>query len=154
MIHPRQRPAGSPAGAIRIGAVLAALLAAGTPPLAHADNDLCRNVAFRFVNEHKSGQPIRVEQVKYRHTLNDKQQTEEVANIVCDTGTTCFTRGDDLRDAEGVELTNVRFVYRVQQIRYGVLDWSDRITSAPHDPPVGERRCRADKIYGPFTIKG
>jgi hypothetical protein len=137
-----------------LSAALLGLLACVAPSPASADNDLCKNVRFRFVNEHKSAQPIRVETIKYRHTVNNKQQTEQVANIVCDTGKTCFTRGDDLRDAEGVDLVNIRFVYRVQQIRYGKLDWGDQITSGPNDPAAGARKCRADKIYGPFTIRG
>jgi len=114
--------------------------------------DACKNVKFKFVNSHKSGQPIRLEQVKYRNTDNNAQQTEQVPSFVCDNGKTCVTPGDDLRDSEGVDLVNIRFVYRVQQIKNGKVDWGNQITSGPNDP--SDPKCKADKTYGAFSING
>ena len=55
---------------------------------------------------------ITVTQVKYFNQANNRFQTEAIRNLRCAAGATCTTHGDNLRDAEGEDLTRFVFVLK------------------------------------------
>lgn len=126
---------------------LAAAAAAALPQHVLAQ-DGCRNVRFSLTNRHDSNRAVRVDQVQYFNTANNRLQTEDIRNLVCAPRATCATRGDTLRDSENVALEAIRFVYRVRDA--DDRGWGPRVPSRPNDPD--DRRCRADRMYGPFVL--
>lgn len=126
---------------------LAAAAAAVLPSHVLAQ-DGCRNVRFSLINRHESNRAIRIDQVQYFNTVNNRVQTEQVPNLVCPPRAPCATRGDTLRDSENVALEAIRFVYRVRDA--DDRGWGPRVPSLPSDP--ADRRCRADRMYGPFVL--
>lgn len=125
-----------------------ATVACGVAPIQAAAQDACRNVRFSLTNRHVSNRAIRIDQVQYFNTVNNRVQTENVRNLVCAPRETCATRGDNLRDSENVALEAIRFVYRVRDA--DDRGWGPRIPSQPSDPD--DRRCRAERMYGPFAL--
>lgn len=103
--------------------------------------DACRNVKFKFTNE--KDHPITVISVKYFNQANNKFQTEAIKNTKCAAGATCTTEGDNLRDAEGEDLTKLIFVLKNEagQNRHSTGE------KVPVDP-----KCSAGKIYDSLTI--
>jgi hypothetical protein len=126
---------------------LAAAAAAVLPSHVLAQ-DGCRNVRFSLINRHESNRAIRIDQVQYFNTVNNRVQTENVPNLVCAPRATCITRGDTLRDSENVALDRIQFVYRVRDA--DDRGWGPRIPSRPNVP--ADRRCRAERTYGPFEL--
>jgi hypothetical protein len=107
---------------------------------AHA-GDACRNVHFRLVNQ--KDHAITVTAVKYFNRANNRQQTESIRNVQCAAGATCTTLGDNLRDAEGEDLTRFIFVLKNE----GGENRHDTGVKVPRNP-----QCNADGVYGPFVI--
>ena len=125
-----------------------------------AGGDACKNVKFKVTNKHDSGEKILITKVKYFNKANGKWQTEvvnqnltyEPANfpipidkedgLVCNQGATCTTNGNNLRDAEGEDLTKFRFVYKYEAAGKwsGEVEGGDKV---PENPT-----CHADKTYG------
>jgi|KBSSwiStaDraftv2_1062776.scaffolds.fasta_scaffold340221_3 hypothetical protein len=132
---------------------LAAALVITLPGLSSADNDKCRNVRFRVTNEHSTGKKILITAVKYHDVVNNKQVTKGIANVECKIHETCYTSEKDLKDVEGTNINNIRFVYKYKEQD---TDWSDEVTSKAFDP--NNASCRADRTYGPepqgFVITG
>jgi hypothetical protein len=115
--------------------------------------DACRNVKFKFTNKHDSGKSITVLKVKYFNKANGKWQTEDIANEVCAQGATCTTNGDNLRDAEGEDLTKFRFIYKYTEQDGDLSDEVEGGDKVPDNPT-----CNANRTYGPgsdgWTIFG
>ncbi len=107
---------------------------------AHA-GDACRNVRFQIVNQ--KDHPITVTKVKYFNQANNRFQTEGIRNIQCAVGATCITKGDNLRDAEGEDLTRFIFVLKNE----GGENQHETGIKSSNNP-----KCGADKTYGSFVI--
>lgn len=124
----------------RLCAALAATLFAVGATAAHA-GDTCRNVRFQITNQ--KDHAITVTQVKYFNQANNRFQTEAIHNLRCAAGATCTTHGDNLRDAEGEDLTRFVFVLKNEggENRH---ETGIKVSRSP--------RCNADKTYGPFAI--
>jgi hypothetical protein len=108
--------------------------------------DACKDVKFKFTNQHNSGGEIEVRQVKYYNKANGKWQNEDVNNVNCRQGKTCTTNGDNLSDSEGEQLTKIKFVYKYKPTGNGA-NWSDEVESAEFAP--NNATCNAGKTYGP-----
>jgi hypothetical protein len=133
-------------------AVLSILMSGAV--IAHA-SDTCKDVKFKFTNKHNSGGTIEMHQIKYFNKANGEWKTEDLNDIDCKQGKTCTTLGDNLKDAEGEELTKIRFIYRYKGT-HSTDNWSDYVEGGdkvPDDPT-----CFANKTYGPgssgWTIFG
>jgi hypothetical protein len=122
------------------GASLAIALLAGGVTMAQA-GDACRNVKFSLTNQ--KDHAITVVQVKYFNQANNRFQTESLRNLTCAAGATCTTRGDNLRDAEGENLTRFIFVLKNE----GGENRHETGVKVSNNPS-----CNADKTYGPFAI--
>ncbi|MDR4468786.1 MAG: hypothetical protein MRJ68_10885 [Nitrospira sp.] len=147
---------------VLMGFCMAMLIGATNDGLA---GDACKKVTFKVKNSHNSGEKILIKKVKYFNKANGKWQTEVVnqylynttgeegsptLNLVpfatkdgleCSHGYICETAGDNLRDAEGEDLTKIRFVY--QYWAAGV--WSGELESKEFEPV--NPTCTAGKTY-------
>lgn len=158
--------------------VIASLFAIGVTVMmagAALAGDACKNIKFKVTNKHDSGETILIKKVKYFNKVNGKWQTEVVnqnltltlpdteklqlfpqigkeKGLACRYGATCKTQGDNLRDAEGEDLTKFRFVYKYMAAGKwsGQVEGGDKV---PDDP-----QCYANRTYGPgesgWTIFG
>lgn len=134
-----------------LSAIACAFATAVLPQAALADNDQCRNVSFRFTNNHQTHRDIKVVQVRYHNVVNDTRPTVNVANVVCAYGQTCTTPGIDLRDVEGNNIKDITFIYREKDRQGNWMEpWSRG--AGPFDPQ--NKQCRANRDYGPFAITG
>lgn len=123
---------------IRASVVIVMLMGGATAAYAA---DACRNVKFKFTNE--KNHTIKVISVKYFNQANNKFQTETIKNVSCAAGATCTTKGDNLRDAEGEDLTKLIFVLK-NEAGENRHDTGEKVLADP--------KCSADKTYGPMTI--
>lgn len=143
---------------VPLAACLTLLFALGSPSIAEA-GDACKNVKFKYTNKHNSGKAIRVVKVKYFNKDNGKWQTEDVKNETCFQDETCVTKGDNLRDSEGVDLTKVRFIYQEELTRTeydssgapvrSYTSWTANIEGGDKTPT--NPACWANRTYGPGT---
>jgi hypothetical protein len=136
--------------------ILAAAIAAaaiGLPMIASADNDACKNVRFKFTNNHPTERAIQVTGVEYEDVVNNKKVSRKLTPVDCAFQATCVTGAEDLRDVEGNNIKNIRFVYKYRERD---KDWSDNTRTATFE--ATHKECRADRIYGPgargFVIGG
>jgi hypothetical protein len=124
--------------------------------------DVCKNVKFEVTNKHDSGEAILIKKVKYFNKANGKWQTEVVnqnvtlepeplnfvfpfekePGLLCNQGATCTTNGNNLRDAEGEDLTKFRFVYKYA----AAGKWSGEVEGGDKIPE--NLTCHANKTYG------
>jgi hypothetical protein len=107
--------------------------------------DACRNVTFKFKNEHNSGGKIKFQRIKYFNQANGDWQTEDVNNVECNQGATCATNGNNLRDSEGERLTKFRLIYKYLPTGAGA-NWSDEVESGVFEPNTPT--CNANRQYG------
>lgn len=136
----------------------AALYAAASAPVGAANNDLCRNVHFQFVNKHQTGKTIRVEGVEYLNVVNNRRVTVSFVPVDCDFNQTCVVPRApytvDLKDIEGNDVKDIRFVYREQDRQNNFMEPWSRGAGPFNDR---HRECRADRTYGQqaaFEITG
>ena len=138
--------------AMRVCAMFSIL--ASTAVVAYA-GDACKNVKFKFTNQHDSGGTIEIRQVKYFNRANGAWQSEDIQNLECRQGKTCTTDGYNLRDSEGEDLTKFRLVYRYKGT-HAADNWSDDVEGGDKLPD--NPTCNANKTYGPgstgWTIFG
>lgn len=130
---------------------LALLLALATlafaTPSAHAKS--CKNVTFSILNDHFEGRKIEIRKVRFRNPhKNGKVQTENVKDKICQHGDTCTTNGDNLKDADKVDLYDLQV-----EFRYWEHDnqWSKPFVTQPFTPTY--RKCKDGKKYGPIVVK-
>lgn len=124
---------------------IAAALVAGAPLVASADNDKCRNIKFKFTNEHPTNKRILIMGISYRNVVNNR--TDSVTFTIpkeCPAGDTCTTQGWDLRDVEGENINKIRFTLRYTENDGGM---SSDAYSKEFSP--NHKECRADRVYGP-----
>ncbi|MEZ5500506.1 MAG: hypothetical protein R3E77_13905 [Steroidobacteraceae bacterium] len=115
-------------------------------PLANAKP--CKDVVFNVTNNHFEGREIEIRQVKFRNPhKGGKQQTEDVKNVWCDPGATCSTLGDNLADADKVDLYDIQVVFKYREHDGGM---SKEFVTQPFTPTY--RKCKEGKQYGPIVV--
>lgn len=113
------------------------------------DSDACKDVTFNVTNNHFEGREIEIRSVKFRNPHNDgKVQSEDVKNKVCKYGATCSTDGDNLANADKVDLYDIQAVFRHKN-HDGT--WSKEFVTQPFTPKI--RKCKEGKQYGPIVVK-
>ncbi len=120
------------------------LAAAATPASAV---DACKNVKFKVTNNHAEGSDIEIRKVKYFNPHTGNTETEDVKNLVCKTGSTCTTGGDNLGNAKNIDLNSIQVVFKHRE---GDGDWSDEFQTQPFVPAY--RKCTENKIYGTIVV--
>lgn len=126
--------------------LVALALAGAMQPAAAAT---CKNVKFNVTNNHFEQREIEIRSVKFRNPhRNGKLQTENVKNKVCRHGATCTTSGDNLKNADKVDLYAIQVVFRHRENDGG---WSKEFITKPFTPTY--RKCKDDKKYGPIVVK-
>lgn len=108
--------------------------------------DACRNISFKFTNQHSSGGQIKFQRIKYYNRANGRWQSEDIRNDTCNQGRTCTTNGNNLRDSEGEALTKFRLVYKYKPASAGA-NWSDEVETGDLVPT--NSTCNANRTYGP-----
>ncbi len=110
--------------------------------------DACQNVHFKYVNERST--TIKVKSVEFYNKNAGKWRTEDVVNEECAPNATCSTNGDNLADAEGDDITKVKFNYVYKEADG---DWSD-LFHGGEKTVSGSTECNANRTYGTFDITG
>jgi hypothetical protein len=141
---------------MKYGRILAAALTAAAvalPLIASADNDRCKNVRFKVTNNHPTERAIQLTGVEYEDIVNNKKVSRQLTPVDCAYRATCITGPEDLRDVEGNNIKNIRFVYKYREKDD---DWSDNTRTKTFE--AQHKECRADRVYGPgargFVIGG
>jgi len=138
----------------------AGLVAVVASPRAVAGNDdQCRNIHFQFVNQHQTGKTIRVEGVEYLNVVNNRRVTVSFVPLDCDYNATCRVPkggwpGLDLKDIEGNDIKDIKFVYREKDRQGNFMEPWSRGAGPFNDR---HKECRADRTYGEkstFAITG
>lgn len=129
-------------------ALVSALPLAAAPGAASAA-DACKNVKFTVTNDHFEGREIEIRKVRYTNPHNDgKEQTEDVKNKVCKHGDTCTTAGDNLSNADKVDLRAIKIVFAYKE-HDG--QWSQDFVTQPFNPTYP--KCSDNKKYGPIVVR-
>jgi len=118
------------------------------PAAPQIGGDACRRVKFKFTNNRTDSTKIRFVQIHYFNKSRNSWYDENVHldnNADCPLGNTCTTTGDNLPDAQGMDITKVRLRYQYFPKTKGA-NWSDEILSAEFTP--ASPSCGDDKIYG------
>jgi chitodextrinase len=129
-----------------MGAGLAIAMLMGGTTMAYA-RDACKDVKFKVTNK----RPVRIKitKVEYYNSDNSQVQSEDInPNLECNTGSTCTTNGDDLRDSEGVNLTDFVFFFN-DEVSHG--NWSNTDRKTQPKEPV-DQKCSADRTYSGTPI--
>jgi hypothetical protein len=128
-----------------LASALPLLLATG--PAAAAD--ACKNVKFTVTNNHFEGREIKIRKVRFTNPHNDgKEQTEDVNNKICKHGSTCTTDGDNLANADKVDLRNIKVVFAYKEHDGG---WSKDFVTQSFTPTYP--KCSENKKYGPIVVR-
>jgi hypothetical protein len=129
-------------------AFVVAALFMGSSAMVYA-GDACKNVKFKIKNQ--GDKLIRITKVEYHNADNSKIQSEDInPNLECSTGATCTTNGDDLRDSEGVNLTNFVFFFDVHttEVTTDVDKGPEWPSSGKTQPKIpADKKCRAGRTY-------
>ena len=111
--------------------------------------DACKDVKFTVTNNHFEGREIEIRKVKFTNPHNNgNEQTEDVKNKVCKHGSTCTTDGDNLSNAEKVDLNSIKVVFAYKE-HDG--QWSKEFVRQPFTPTY--RKCTDNKKYGPIVVQ-
>src|SRR5687768_1149930 len=91
------------------GAFVAIVMLMGGAAPAYAAFDVCKNVKVQVKNNRSAD--IRITSFDYDRDVaaNNPKHEDINPNLVCESGETCKTNGDDLADSEGENLTNFVF---------------------------------------------
>jgi hypothetical protein len=128
-----------------LASALPLTLAAG--PAAAAD--ACKNVKFNVTNNHFEGRDIEIRKIRFTNPHNDgKEQTENVKNKVCKPASTCTTDGDNLANADKVDLRAIKVVFAYRE-HDG--QWSKEFVTQPFTPAYP--KCSENKKYGPIVVR-
>lgn len=113
---------------------------------------VCNNVVFSFTNT--TDGPILVTKVGYRDLDSgkpSKRWVENVKDLACPAGQTCFTSERDLgsvtRPRENHELTDIQFLHSHED-EFG--DWKTAVWSSTNVP--ASMTCTDDRTYGPYDV--
>jgi hypothetical protein len=114
-----------------------------------ADAAICKDVKFRVTNNHFENRDIEIRSVKFRNShKKGNVQSENVKNKVCKPGATCKTDGDNLVDAEKVDLYDIQVVFRHKNHD---KTWSKEFITQPFTPDIP--KCQKGKQYGPIVVQ-
>lgn len=133
-----------------IGALAIAAALTGGSSVSQA-SDACTKVKFKLTNHHQDKVAIKVLKVEFYNSDSGKWKTEDLANFECGYDKTCTTSGDNLADAEGRNITKVKFHFQYKE-RDG--QWSKEFTGGEKAIESSAQRCTANKTYGAFEITG
>ncbi|MEQ1619954.1 MAG: hypothetical protein ABL919_01015 [Methylococcales bacterium] len=115
-----------------------------------AKADLCKNVKFKFTNNHSMGRKISVDKIMYWDKSDNIWRTEDVKpDTECDINDTCYTDEEDLEHVENEVIEKVRFIYK--ELADG--KWTDNIEGG-NKLTNDNGECVKGKIYDGFTITG
>jgi hypothetical protein len=110
--------------------------------------DACKDVKFKVTNQHVEGREIEVRRVLFTNPHNGgAEQSEDLKNLVCKFGSTCTTDGDDLGNANKVDLRGIKVVFSYRE-RDG--QWSQEFVTQPFTP--GIPKCSEGRTYGPVVV--
>jgi hypothetical protein len=127
--------------------ILAGIALAGASQSASAG--VCKDVVFNVTNNHFEERDIEIRSVKFRNPhANGSLQSEDVANTVCGYNATCSTNGDNLANADKVDLYDIQIVFRH---RNHDGTWSREFITQPFTPTY--RKCKDGKTYGPIVVR-
>jgi hypothetical protein len=111
--------------------------------------DACKNVKFTVKNDHFEGRDIEIRKVKFTNPHNGgKEQTENVKNKVCKPSYTCTTDGDNLSNADKVDLRAIKIVFAYKEHDD---QWSKEFVTQPFTPTYP--KCSENKQYGTIVVK-
>ncbi|MCB1623867.1 MAG: hypothetical protein KDI32_04725 [Pseudomonadales bacterium] len=111
--------------------------------------DTCKDVVFKVTNNHFEERQIEIRSVKFRNRHRGGAiQSEDVPNKLCNYGATCSTAGDNLADADKVDLYDIQVVFRHKN-HDGT--WSREFITQPFTPTY--RKCKDGKQYGPLVVR-
>lgn len=134
-------------GLIWLRPILLGMSAVCIAPSAWAGS--CKHVTFNVTNNHFEHRQIEIRSVKFRNPhRGGKVQTENVKNKVCNYGATCATDGDNLANADKVDLYDIQVVFRHKN---NDGTWSKEFITQPFTPNY--RKCKDGKQYGPIVVK-
>ena len=124
------------------GAFVAIVMLMGGAAPAYAD--VCKNVKFQVKNNRAAD--IKITSVDYDRDVaaNNPKHENINPNLVCQSGATCKTNGDDLANSEGENLTNFVFFFNEIEADGGVS--KDDYYTQPKVPD--DKRCTANRTYG------
>jgi len=129
-----------------ITAALIAVIALGAAGSAAAG--VCKDVRFKVTNDHFEKRAIEIRSIKFRNPhKGGKLQTENVRNKLCFYGATCTTAGDNLANADKVDLYDIQVVFRHKN---NDGSWSKQFKTRPFAPKY--RKCTTGKQYGPIVV--
>jgi hypothetical protein len=129
-------------------AIMAALTSGSSVSQA---SDTCTKVKFKVTNHHQDKVTIKLLKLEFYNSDSGKWKTEDLVNQECGYGKTCTTSGDNLADAEGRNITKVKFHFQYKE-RDG--QWSKEFTGGEKAIDASEQRCTANRTYGDFDITG
>ena len=109
----------------------------------------CKDVTFNVTNNHFEKRSIEIRSVKFKNPhKGGKVQSENVKNKVCVYGATCSTDGDNLADADKVNIYDIQVVFRHKN---NDETWSKPFITQPFTPTY--RKCKDGKKYGPIVVR-
>ena len=123
-------------------------LSGGGGLLTNSPVSTCENVKFAVTNKHFEGREIEIRKVKFFNPHTGKTQTEDVKNKVCKHGDTCTTDGDNLANADKVDLRAIQVVFKYREHDKG---WSKEFVTQPFTPKYP--KCGDNSKYGPIVVK-
>jgi hypothetical protein len=116
--------------------------------LTNSPASTCENVKFTVTNNHFEGREIEIRQIKFFNPHTGKTQTENVKNKVCKNGDTCTTDGDNLANADKVDLRDFQVVFKYREHDKG---WSKEFQTQKFTPKYP--KCGDNSKYGPIVVK-
>jgi hypothetical protein len=135
-----------------IGTYVTIILFTGSTGMVYA-GDACKNVEFQLINKRATG--IVITSVDYdRDVVAHNPRHEDInPDLVCASGATCKTNGDDLRDSEGENLTNFVFFFNDIEADGG----RSKIDQKTQPKVPDSKKCTANRTYGnsktnPWTV--
>ena len=123
-------------------------LSGGGGLLTNSPASTCENVKFTVTNNHFEGREIEIRQVKFFNPHTGKTQTENVKNKICKHDKTCTTDGDNLANADKVDLRDFQVVFKYREHDKG---WSKEFHTQKFTPKYP--KCGDNSKYGPIVVK-
>jgi len=131
-----------------------------SPAAPQLGDNACKDVKFAFKNSLNGDLLIQAKKVEFTLSGRNGSFGEDVAFDIdktdkngkgeCPKGKTCYTKGDNLNQADGRDLLNVTLYFWYKGTK-GSDNWSDLVHST--FPVTGNKQCSGKgKTYGPFEI--
>ncbi len=107
--------------------------------------DACTNVTFSGVNKHNQNGQIKMMAVKVYNRASGNWHTIDLPGKIYAQGESFTTKANNIPDAEGEDLTKVKFVYEWKGKGRGAT-WSSEVSSKEFSP--ASPTCNANKSFG------